>query len=268
MEHKKVVVVIPVYQSSLSYFEQVSLRRCLSILGNHPIVVIAPQSLDTDFLSGQYCINCIERFEDSYFDGLDGYNRLMLSTEFYERFLEYTYLLICQLDAYVFSDQLTEWCDKGYDYIGAPWIPSAKYQNGFRKTELKIFQFISRLFSLYGSRSNYYHTGNGGFSLRKTETLYRIAQSDQEKINEFLGKNSYHYAEDIYWSLRVNHLKKRLRIPDYKQSLPFAFENHPELLYRLNNNQLPFGAHAWYKEDKALFWKRFIPELENTGPAH
>jgi hypothetical protein len=36
-----------------------------------------------------------------------------LSASFYERFLDTKYILIYQLDAFVFKDELQEWCDKG-----------------------------------------------------------------------------------------------------------------------------------------------------------
>lgn len=44
----------------------------------------------------------------------------MLSAEFYDRFAAYEYVLIYQLDAFVFADRLAEFCQMGYDYIGAP----------------------------------------------------------------------------------------------------------------------------------------------------
>lgn len=46
----------------------------------------------------------------------------MLTKEFYLRFRQWEYLLIYQLDAYVFQDELMDWCNKGYDYIGAPFL--------------------------------------------------------------------------------------------------------------------------------------------------
>ena len=35
-------------------------------------------------------------------------------------FLEYQYMLIYQLDAFVFEDKLDYFCELGYDYIGIP----------------------------------------------------------------------------------------------------------------------------------------------------
>ena len=32
-------------------------------------------------------------------------------------------MLIHQLDAFVFEDKLMDWVKRGFDYIGAPWLP-------------------------------------------------------------------------------------------------------------------------------------------------
>lgn len=47
----------------------------------------------------------------------------MLEADFYRRFGKYKYMLIYQLDAFVFSDKLLDFCEMGYDYIGAPVYP-------------------------------------------------------------------------------------------------------------------------------------------------
>lgn len=263
MEKNEVVVIIPIYQTTINNFEQIALQQCISVLGHYPIIFVSPDSLDTTKLEQIYGIQTVVRFNDSYFKGIDGYNRLMLSAEFYEQFLAYKYLLIYQLDAYVFADKLSEWCSKGYDYIGAPWIPSAKYNKPFHKIELALSQRFSRYFSIHNARSNYFQTGNGGFSLRKVQACLEVTLSDQKRITAFLNHKSYHYAEDIYWGIYVNQQKKRLSIPSYTEALSFAFENHPELLYTYNKEQLPFGAHAWYKEPRLDFWKPFISQLKS-----
>ncbi|WP_459188372.1 DUF5672 family protein [Parabacteroides sp. APC149_11_2_Y6] len=256
-----VVIIIPIYRVALNEFEQIALQQCISVLGHYPIVFIAPKSLHTKELEQTYGIHTVIRFKDDYFRGLDGYNHLMLSSEFYERFLQYRYLLIYQTDAYVFSDKLREWCDKGYDYIGAPWIPSAKYNRILNRKELAISQFFSRLFSVHNARSNYFQTGNGGFSLRNTNICYQVTLSNQKDISQFLKQTSSHYGEDVYWGIHANRKKRQLYVPDYKEALSFAFENHPQLLYQKNHEQLPFGAHAWYKGDRLNFWRPFIPQL-------
>ena len=116
-----VCIIIPIYQEKLSKTEEISLAQSIRILGSHPIVIIKPKSLNISHLQQQYPQISFENFDDTYFKGTLSYNRLMLSEEFYSRFLAYEYMLIYQLDAFVFRDELEYWCAKGYDYIGAPW---------------------------------------------------------------------------------------------------------------------------------------------------
>ena len=39
--------------------------------------------------------------------------------------------------------------------------------------------------------------------------------------------------------------------------LRFAFDETPREAFELNDRQLPFGAHAWYKHDRA-FWEPYL----------
>lgn len=80
---------------------------------------------------------CVRYFNEQYFDSRKSYNELMLSVDFYRSFREYQYMLIYQLDAFVFEDQLEYWCNKGYDYIGAPWIKANK--KFIRRVEMEDF---------------------------------------------------------------------------------------------------------------------------------
>jgi hypothetical protein len=48
-----------------------------------------------------------------------------------------------------------------------------------------------------------------------------------------------------------------LKLPNWQQALKFGFEQHPQLCYELNNQQLPFGCHAWEKYDYE-FWEKYM----------
>src|ERR1700744_1519211 len=118
---KKAAVVIPVYKTQLSAYEKVSLKQCKDILGDHPVIFAKPVSLNIDGLISVTGFQSVS-FDDHYFESVHGYNELMMAEEFYKSFSDYEYILIYQLDAFVFSDQLDYWCDQDYDYIGAPWL--------------------------------------------------------------------------------------------------------------------------------------------------
>ena len=119
-----IIIVIPVFRPTLSSDEKASLRQCLKVLGpHHDVALVCPDSLDTAAYDGAAAEKLrTERFKDSFFEGIEGYNSLMMSHTFYNRFSNYDWMLVYQLDAWIFEDRLEEWCRKGYDYVGAPWF--------------------------------------------------------------------------------------------------------------------------------------------------
>jgi len=46
-------------------------------------------------------------------------------------------------------------------------------------------------------------------------------------------------------------------VPEVEEALKFSFGIVPRYCYELNNNELPFGCHAWENYDKA-FWEPFL----------
>ena len=104
MTDKSVVIVIPIYKDKLSPTEVISLKQLNKILGKYPRVFVAPESLVFDFGSLGYGIH-IERFEDKWFQSTTSYSCLMMQKGFYERFSAYEYMLLHQLDVFVFSNR-------------------------------------------------------------------------------------------------------------------------------------------------------------------
>lgn len=252
MQSKLVTIIIPIYKIDLSLTEQISLNQCIKILGNHSIVFVQPESLDTSSINFEGRIS-FEKFPDHYFKNVFGYNRLMLTESFYERFTDSKYILIYQLDAYVFKDELLYWCSKDYDYIGAPWI--ATPNKGFKKV-LSLFDSKKKK-----ARSEiFYKVGNGGFSLRKVSTHISNSKKMKSVIEQNLSrsKDDFRIMEDVFWSSIPEHDSSFL-IPDYKEGLQFAFDRKPELALKLNNNKLPFGCHGFEKPKVRAFWNRMMP---------
>lgn len=278
------IVVIPIYKSIPNEFELISFIQCLKVLRKHPITIITYVNLDTEHYTNLMItakvMYTIEYFDSKYFESAATYNQLMLTKDFYTRFKAYKYMLIYQLDAYVFRDELMMWCDKGYDYIGAPLIEDK-----------------------YGVENKYFLQGyNGGFSLRKIDYCIRFlsykgpilkphiifklvkiefkdnpfkgfiffilrSMGRQNNVNYFKSKT--HINEDLLFSLGLyvswvnSEVKKNeawfsSNLPSSKEAIKFAFERYPSYLYELNNNQLPFGCHAWEKYEYERFWKKNI----------
>lgn len=255
---KKVAVVIPFYRDTISAYEKIALQQCESILSAYPKIAIKPDYLtlpeDAKFVS----FSSTETFDKQYFVSIAGYNRLMLSPEFYTRFMDYEYILIYQLDAFVFSDELNYWCNQNIDYIGAPWIQQTSDSSKTKTLELKIKSYLYTRYDVHrkglpSDKQFINKVGNGGFSLRRVKMFYDITLSMQSKIHSYLSSDNFHYNEDAFWSIEVNRKKRILNIPFYKTALKFAFEFHPERAYILNYQQLPFGCHAWDKQ--VDFWR-------------
>jgi Protein of unknown function (DUF5672) len=240
---QQVAVVIPVYKPEMNASEQQSFRQCMAVLGHYPIILVKPESLDASAWQAAHPVIQIKNFPDHFFNDIAGYNRLMVSTNFYTSFLEYKYILIYQLDAFVFSDRLREWCQRGFDYIGAPHIDPERWSVG-GKDPGNYFQ-NRRIFL------------NGGFSLRNVRAFIRFLTIF------YFFRQTWFTNEDGLFSLHFIRLRPfgpLLRLPGWPDALDFSLEFHPRLGYELNQNKLPFGCHAWEKYDPD-FWKEFINSL-------
>ena len=258
-----VVVVIPLYESTPDQWQQKSFEQCCKVLGKHNICIVTHRSVEINVyqeIASRYGVKPHkECFDASFFASIAGYNLLMLDKSFYQRFANYNYILIYQLDAWVFRDELDDWCSKGYDYIGAPWMEN---NNG----ELKLSG-----------------VGNGGFSLRRIQHFvdvlnYRGPVRKANQLNllptfkniiyKFFYSVGYQNTisyykkdetlfEDIFLSIFLSNTKLRARMPTPEEASHFAFEKHPSYLFS-KNRQLPFGCHAWGKYEYEIFWKKYI----------
>lgn len=256
---ENVIVVIPLYTTSLDSNELLSLKRTADILARYRFAIVCPETLDlsplNDILGNLDLIT--ERFDDSYFKGVAGYNRLMLSTDFYKRFNAFDYMLICQTDVFVFSDKLMYWCEKGYDYVGAPWIASKR--NLWNKA---LFELRNLLKKKKRSTAHFFKVGNGGFSLRKVATFDRIVHEQRENIDRISQNPNrhHHHIEDVYFSLVAPTLTK-MTIPDYKEAVDFCIDRKPHIALKLNGNRLPFACHGFNKPKVWKFWQEMLKKF-------
>ena len=248
-------IVVPIYKLPLLESEKCVLDRNLRTLSVWPVVFVLPRKLSRSwqkFYENMQLGRTIY-LPDRFFASIHGYNELLLDIRFYLRFLAFKNILICQLDAVVVRDELRQWCDKGYSYVGAPWFA------GYDVPTLP-YQFLG--------------VGNGGFSLRRVAHFIRLlaiprairtlggspSLIEPTKWMFFLKKiRGPRVQEDVFWSLmKDNYPWFTIPIPGI--ALKFSFEVAPRYLFELNGNQLPFGAHAWEKYDKE-FWIEQLPDL-------
>lgn len=237
-------VAIPIYKADLAADERAALMQCFRVLGAHPIRFFGPQSLDRtvhEQLANEHGIPfAFVPFPDVFFRSTVHYSRLLLRPEFYSQFAAYEYMLICQLDAWVFRDELAWWCDQGYDYIGAPWF------EGYADAPPDAAFIVG---------------GNGGFSLRNVHTLMRgtdaLIRMYADKPD---GAVCFNTAEDGVICARMPLLDAAFTIAPSEVEAHFAWEVHPEILCSMTGC-LPFGAHAVavYSPE---FWKHHIVKPE------
>lgn len=257
-------IIIPIYKNIFDEYEEISLKSIFKNFSNYNITFVCPNHLELNFLNNySYIKNYkIEKFDDQFFKNIDGYNKLLVTSLFYKRFESSTYILICQPDVYVFKNDLENWIDKNYDYVGAPWIASKrnfininaeKFNSIFRKLTGKKLKNTERIFKV----------GNGGFSLRKTEKFISICNLESKNIDNFSqNKNETdYYIEDVFWSLYVPKVYPDFKIPTWQEALNFCIDRKPELALKLNNNNIPMACHGFNKPKVNKFWKKIINNL-------
>jgi hypothetical protein len=269
-----IAIVIPTYKEAadLTINEKISFLQTTKIFKNYNIFLATHKDVNT----GLYQLLAFKDvnlrtivFDRSYFEGLEGYNKLLMSIDFYKAFKNYRYLLICQLDVFVFYDNLKYYTQSAIDYIGAPWFEA--FDNATKK---------SRIIGV----------GNGGFSLRKVSSFILVLHILNFFKNPFSGfwnflsavshpvsflkvvKHQFSYNknksvslvpgefpfyEDKFWGLNIYPTFPWFKVGSINDAVSFAFEVNPEVLYEMNDKQLPMATHAWEKYNPE-FWKPFI----------
>jgi hypothetical protein len=163
-------------------------------------------------------------------------------------------MLLHQLDVFVFRDELLDWCERSYDYIGAPWIEET-FPNAPETRKGLPFWIRSRLFRFLPPID---HTvGNGGFSLRRVRTMYRALTWLRRTRHAWGGRN-----EDGFWSIALPECWWwYYRVPSVDEALGFSFEVNPSICYEKTKGKLPFGCHAW-ESNEPEFW---LPHFTASG---
>lgn len=227
---KPAAVVIPVYREELRLSERVSFRQAQQVLGKYDICFMAPEKMK-NFLSAKGYK--AEYFPAKCLSSRLEYSKLLLTPEFYARFSDYQYILLYQLDAFVFSDRLHYFCSLGYDFLGAP-MP---YSQNFRT-----------------------HVGlNGGLSLRKIDSCIRVTKMLQDMKMDDEMRHTFEVAEDKFFSYCGGKADIDFPVPNGAIAADFAIEfNVAHCWDRLSPKRLPFGCHAWSKSVYFNLWRPYI----------
>lgn len=236
---RKVVIVVPLYKIELSKLENISLMQLYRVLGKYPIVYACPEKMRTT-LSGSALT--VEFFPDGYFQNVQSYSRLCLEKMFYERFQMFEFMLIYQTDAFVFKDDLSYWCNQGYDYIGAPWPWILHRTEPFRLKK---------------------RVGNGGLSLRRITSILRVLQMKEKILDTFGNPDELLDAEDLFFSYAYTLDLVDFRLPRPAIATQFSLERHNERKVQniLKGGAVPFGCHGWSNAWDYSLWYPIISRI-------
>ena len=275
-------VIVPAYRSHLTDDEALSLRHLEHFLPEAEKILVMPETLE--FRRNGYRE---VRFAPSFFHGITGYNRRMLSREFYAEFEGFDYILIHQLDALVLHSDIETYLALGVDYLGAPWVdhdadgaPFLTHVGNGGLSLRRVSAFL-RLLDSPAPRTNvreYYRRGYSrgprryrpvglykaclrGLGIRPSlgaAVAKRLAGDDRvdfgAEARDYIAGGA---AEDRFISFEAGKYSPGFVFGSLEQALQFAFEREPRFCYEKAGGRLPFGAHAWSRYDRQ-FWEPYL----------
>jgi len=228
--NKDVCIVIPIYKDNINNKliedEKNSIINTIRLMKNYDIYFLCNENLDIIYYKKlKSCSQPNIFFKHYNFYDLGQYSDMCLKNDFYELFNEYEYILLCQSDAWVFRDELLYWCNKGYDYIGAPYLSEC---------DEMIEKYLE---TNYNDIPEYLHF-NGGFSLRNIKTFCNITKNYEKLIKKCKT------AEDVFISRSLN---TYLKMPTIKDAGLFSMEQHilKDIYHKYFGDTIPFGCHSY-----------------------
>lgn len=257
--HKSYCIVLPVYKEHMSETEKISLMNLSKVTNDYSeTYLICPEGLNIDeYTAIHKNLHKIE-FPKVYFLNIYTYNLLCMEYDLYNLFTVYDYMVLIQLDVYLFKNTFQEWVDMDYDYIGGP-----------------ILEWRGKLSDIQNPPGY-----NGGFSIRKIKTFRYLTDPNSKfrvintLFQDVLFEVPKQLAEDIYFSNIVPQLYGfKMKIPEWNVALQFSIdmpkeckEGYCEYTKRILNTVPgnPVGIHSFAKrKEYAELLKDRIPELTN-----
>jgi hypothetical protein len=277
---KRVAIMVPLPSPVLSADDEVSMRHLRKHLDHYDKFLLVPQGMEVR-MEGFTVIE----LDRKHFGSAANHNRMLYLVDFWEKFADYEFMLMYHLDALVFSDQLALWCDKGYDYIGAPfmnckdspWVKKERVGNGGFAL-YRIPSVLKVLWNRYARDPSKYYEDHfwpvidfqrktlrpiraavpGWLRGRFTEPLRQsVKRLDHIEANEI--------GNDSFWSDEAARHDPGFKVAPFEEGLRFAFEVCPPLCLERNGGEMPFGCHAWARYDKAFWEARLLKENESQA---
>jgi hypothetical protein len=210
------------------------------------IYLICPSSLDYSFYSNLFPDVKFVVFDNYFFQSVSNYSQLLMSKSFYEKFQKYKFILISQTDAILLRDELDYWCDREFDYVGAPWPNSLNVTfdtDRYKGHDTRVFCPV----------------GNVELSFRRVANCIQVINEFPEASTKFAGNG---LNEDLFFSI-FGTLSSDFSMPDKVIASCFSMEISPEYFYFLNSGKAPMGGHAWWKYN-AHFWLDLLGDAADS----
>ncbi len=272
---KKVAILIPMStRTELTEEEEISMRQLEHYLGGYDRFLLVREGMSFDFDGYRN-----KAYPQRFFGSGAAHGKLLGTLKFYRDWLDYDYIFFYHLDALVFSDQLEDWCDKGLDYIGPPWIKSPDSpwvtrprvgNGGF--TLLRVESALKALTNRYLEKPTAFWYDwftadaprwlvNLVASLERAMPENRALKRLMCEWHEMANPAKNNRNNDVFWSDQAVRYYPEFKVASLEQGLSFAFEVSPTTCLEMNGGKMPFGCHAWGKYDRD-FW---LPHLVSDG---
>lgn len=232
---RKFCLVTPTHKAQINKAENVMLKNSLNQHTGVDHFFCIPDNIPIHFFSENYPNSTIVQISSKYFESLQAYNRLLLSSHFYTMFREYTYLAILQLDA-VLLRNIEPVIDLDFDYVGAPWrknIRVSVFKNKLHGNNKRLLWLPFRNVQV----------GNGGLSIRKIESMIQLT-ANLEKMPFAENALSGYQNEDFVISYMCRKLK--MIVPSHAMAETVFVE---EYISAESRELQPYGYHALEKYD-------------------
>lgn len=288
IEDGSCVVLIPTHKANPNDQERQSFLNTLTVLHAWPVKLLLLKGTSAD-LYIQLAIKAGKDVEvtwadDGHLGSFENYNRMALSPSFYESMGNFEYMLIVQLDAWVFRDELRYWIQRGYDSVGAPlFLPRGR-------NNLSIF------------REMFPSGGNGGLSLRRIAKHKQVLTGGKTRVNwrllvqwllfvifrtgftyrvlnrtlevlplaERKVKHAARLFNEDVWLTIVCAIRNRdFRVAPPKEALGFSLEVNAEEILKFHLRLgTPFGVHGVGKYISPEFLKSITSNYERRNRSY
>jgi len=279
---KKVAIIVPLPSPVLGADDKVSMRHLRAHLDHYDKFLLVPRGMEVE-MPGFSVID----LDHKHFGSAANHNRMLYLPEFWELFSDYEFVLMYHLDALVFSDQLLDWCDKGYDFIGAPfiqcsdspWVKVERVGNGGFAL-YRVPSVLKVLWNRYRQRPSKYYEDHHWKWIEMQRKILKplrasVPQSLRGELTAPLRKTvkrldhieANELGNDSFWADEAARYLPGFKVAPFDEGLRFAFEVCPPLCLERNGGEMPFGCHAWARYDKTFWQGHLLTESDPQADA-